>query len=649
MFLYFFTIFFVLFIGFITGFFINNFFQIKFSTKLHGLMMIPIHFSAGISFLIIVLSLISFICIDKKIAYILVLFIFFLYCTYACKKINFKFTEQIKITIYLQDVIFILLFIFNYLLFTRLALFMNFPMAGDMYFNGKYTSVILFLKKIPILNSFDYIDFFIYRNYYSPGFNVLGAFFSYFVNLFPIQILLCIAVSLIIMIPLLLYSIIYSMTNSIYLSIIAYCLTFFLPGGKPLMWKASHDVLLGNFLRGGYSTLLGVFLYVTIMGLYLNINDKNSYLKKSYLFLMILSLGISYYVFIPYLFMSFMLIYLIDYKYKLHYKINKIIVLFINILVYFLIILKKENILKYLDIDVTLNYYKFIDNYDLLNIKSIYLPYTIILIISFLLNIYLIKKYIKYKNIMLFYLTLFFSTFFCLNKNFYEQYIWFLKPDRFFIITIIVSYIILIITINEIIQNVKNKLAPNLLKKIIFIIALLLLIPSFLGHFLTPNKYLENIYAPTNNDLQAFKWMSKNIESDELILNDRTMVGLWLPSCKILNVINERDLLREIYLFKSINNTFIANRTIEANQILSRPKEYEKSIEIINKYNITHIYISESQIPFLNLGRDVILEEFLWPNNMSQLQRINFYKQNPILDVAFHSGNAYIFKVKRNY
>ncbi len=113
-----------------------------------------------------------------------------------------------------------------------------------------------------------------------------------------------------------------------------------------------------------------------------------------------------------------------------------------------------------------------------------------------------------------------------------------------------------------------------------------------------------------------------------------------------MNVVNDREILRHLYLFETINGTWLANRTAECNQIISRPWDYELVREIAYSYDLKYIYIGEGNPRAAQWARGKRYTPLLSPILLSQEQRLAMYMLNPYLEIAYRAGNAVVFKVK---
>ena len=632
---------------FIIGFIIYKIFNTKILYNLKFPLIIPICITLGISFIIIFFTSLSLIIINYYICLYFILFFIFIFL-YRHYKYIFRWFIKGRYKIYLKDLIIYILFICTFVIFMNLSLILKYSLPGDAYFHGKLTSIILYLNRLPIYKSFNIISnvTFVSNNFYPPGFHVLSSFYSILFLTNPFYSNFLVSICIVIIFPLLMFSIIYFYTKSLKLSIISYFITFYCPSKIPKLWESSYNILLGNFLSGIYPALLGNFLYVSTLFF---INKKSDKKYNILIILILISLLFSYYFYVPY-FILYMLLKFTNKKFfLLNTILKKILLTIIAFVALMFIIYNRQIIINFYHIDTLFLYSDFINTYDLLNKQSTYYIYTIFILISLIISINLII-FKKQYDLSLFYLSICIPFLLSLNKILYTNIFWFVRQNRVFILVVFISYLIILIGINEFknIFNIKMDKLHNItiIKNVSFLFILFILITNMSIYINVSQWSINNMNAIHDNDLKALKWLSKNTSNDDIILNDRTLVSLWLPSFNVLNIINERDLLREIYLFNTLNNINLLNRTIESNKILEHPYNYQENIEIIKKYNITYIYLSDSTVQFLHIGRGEFIPPFTWTGEISQKERLSYYIHSPFLEIVYQSGNACIFRVK---
>jgi len=605
----------------------------------------------------------AFIYIDFIIILILLLFL----CMNFLLKINktqighFKFKYMKKTSFLLP----IFLLGLSFIRYIYLILDIGWAPILDPISHGKYVGLILFHHRIPLTTyPVGNLSFSPFK--YPMGFHVLSASVSFITGLYPSLSILIIATMIVIFLPSLLYSIIYIGTNSIELSLIAYLLAYFLPDGKVLLWQPSHDLMLGNFLVGTYPNLMGNIIFLSFFYIILGFNN-DYYFKKNFVLYAILtfSLIFVYFPLLPFVILFIILRILIK-------KINKskiiffrfaniFIVLVLLVIFWGIISFFHDKILQVLNINSSF-LYEIYERYPLFTSKQ-YIFYTISILISFFISIwYLFNS--KNKELSIIFLVLFIPLVLAQNEYIYKNFLWFIQPDRVFILLVTSSYIINLIGVAfalicvsklfnwkikfRIINTSGHERINDL--KIVNILLIcgvtIFMLPSLMGHFsYSYPSYLKDV-LPHGNDLVVMKWLSENTNATDVILNDFSMITTWIPSFKAHDIINDRDILREVYHFHTIDGTWLANRTIECNNIILRPWDYNLTKEMADKYNLKYIYISEND-SLLGMYSEGKRYSPIFPwESYSQDERIKFYLSNPYLEMVYKSGNSVVFKIR---
>jgi hypothetical protein len=657
---------FFLFAAFLVGFLTFQFTGIHAPLNSNLPLMLPIYLAVGISNLALFLVILSFIYID--IFLISIILISALASFVGINIVNFAKCGG-KMYSYNMSVKFLLpivLLVLSFVRFAYFALSLGWAPFGDPQAHGKFTSFILYHHRIPFSSS-SMEDILPSPFRYPIGFNVLSAFVSIVTNLYPGQSILVVGTAITMLFPSLLFSAIYLHSNSVKISLVAYLLAYFLPGGEPLLWRPSHDLLLGNFLTGTYPTILGNMVFIVLFALILSYeNHKRHFQIHRIYILLTLALAVLYFPLLPFAILFFLLRFMINQRNKLKSFSSslKILIVFATlIIVTGYVYINKLNILNVYKIDMTFNYEVYM-RYPLFAWGSPYLIYTISIFAALPFSIVFIFKD-NMRNIGLLYQTFFLPLMCAQHKQIYMDFLWFLTPDRALILLVCFSYLVLLIGIanrkkifnlpsiktNQYLIKVRSSIkricSHKLGEIVITVIVLLMFTPSIIGHI----SYSYPIYdrLPQKNDFAAMEWLAKNVKTNELILNDRTGITQWLTSFKAMNIINDREVIRSIYLFGTLNGTFLANRTVEANMILDYPWDYEMIKCILSKYNISYIYISEEKLRSgIDIGRGKFVPPPPW-RYLNQRERVVIYLQNPILRVVYRSGDTVIFKVVKEH
>lgn len=543
----------------------------------------------------------------------------------------------------------LLLITFSLIIFIRLAYIFEVAPPLDPLSHGMYVSLILYHHKLPTtmepigdlsLPLFDY----------PKGFHIMSAATSIINNTPPVRSMLIFATLLISMIPVLFYIIVYIRTKSPLWSLIGFFLPFIIPSSKIPMWRRNFDILLSKYIVGIYPNLLGDFIFVGIAGLSI-LWEKEKNLKDWIPFMiLLLALFLSYYPLLVYPVISAIFVYIYHEK-----KIKrKTIAILLTIFAYVTIILLKDYFIERLNFNAPFNYNVYM-RYDLLNISSIYWYFLPVMVIGIILSIYLI---LKRHEIFLPILTIIMNIFqiICLNKYLYINYLWFASPNRSLILSVMLSFLVIVISISKMFKTISLKKIKKYRASVPFII--LVVIISFSFFFKSHVEYypthpVTNM-RPTGQAYEPFIWILRNSKPTDLILNDPTIIGNYLPTFRAQAVINDRERLRLLNLYNKLKGTEYEIVVTEADNIFQEPYNYSLFIKIVKKYNIKYLFLTNVSLRyrFCASGRGVNyhVEHSKYQRlirNITQHDYIAFFDNNPYLEIVFRNNNITIYRVKK--
>lgn len=649
---------FLLFIFYFLGFIVFNFLKLKLPYGGNLAVSLPMYMAVGISVLVLLLTLFCFVYFDVIVSWCISLVVIVSFFVIARKNLaNFK-AELFN----LKKIEFLLpLFLFSFSLanFLRIALDMGWGAYVDSQTHGLFTSLIMFYKGFPS-SSYPVGDIELSPIRYPMSFHALSAFDSFLTGAYPGQAILVVATALVSFLPSLFYSLVYLYSKSLKLSVGAFLLVFFLPGMAPALWRPSHDLLLGNYMVGTYPNILGNALLITFLAITIIFNAKGSDFSKQLLFLygvLIIALCFTYYSLLP-LIAAFILMKAFAFYFRkpnLNLKgyIGIATLLSASIICIFVIFFYKSTMSRFLDLNSSTLYTSYM-RYSLFTWDSPYFTYAIFIFAAFPFSIWFLFKD-KLRNLGLLFLAFFVPLMAAQNKQLYTDFLWFIQPDRALILLVVFSYVVVLLGLFEFFKlewtqrrfhysiQLRSK-RRNFLGWLAVGCVLLLCAPSLLCHLAYSYPSTYKAALPSGNDFEALSWLANHVNSSEVILNDRSVMGLWASSFSAMNLINDREIILKIFLFGSLNGTYSANRTIEVNKILDYPWDYDGIEEIARKYNVSYIYLSENSLK-LPQARGQDFWPFPW-SHLTQKERMLMYLQNPDLEVVYRSGNAVIFKIK---
>jgi len=653
-----------LFVSFCAGFLLFHFLKISLPSDWNLPLLFPLHVALGMICLVIILTSLSIVYLDFFVSCLVTSLLLAGFLLVVSKKTS-GLGSAVKNLREIRFLLPLLLLGFSFCRFLYLAVNMGWAPYVDSQTHGMYTSLILYHKGLPS-SYYPIRDMPFDPARYPLGYHALSAFVSMLTGSYPGQSILVVGTVIVMLFPSLLYTLVYFYSKSTKLSLLAFLLAYFLPGSSPALWTASHDLLLGNFLVGTYPTMLGNLIFLAFVILAVDYDGllQCSPKKISFLYgLLIAALVASYYLLLPFIALFLFLRFFakdIRRQQKTILPYLKILGILTTIVTCLLVLANYKSVLTS-TFQVNSPYFHSVYmRYSLFSPESSYNIYLIFILMAVPFSLWFVFRN-RLRNLGLLFLVLFLPLMVAHNKQIYTELLWFTQPDRALILLVMCSHCVILGGLHmwtrststswlDVLNRVKLRLRLNKrkmvqfnLKQLAMVFAFVIFIPSLLSHatYLYPDRY--QAFLPSGDDFEALRWLANNVDYDEVLLNDRTAMGLWVTSFKALKVVNDREILREILIFGSLEGTHLANRTFEANEILDKPWDYEVVNRIIHKYNISYIYLSANRGEVRERGGSV------WPfpwNNITQDELIMIYLENPNLGLAYRSGNAAIFRVE---
>ncbi|MEM1725322.1 MAG: hypothetical protein QXW71_06110 [Thermoplasmata archaeon] len=543
---------------------------------------------------------------------------------------------MISISKFIRIAMVILLNIIPFVYFAVAVDVMKWPPPGDIIAHGLQVSLLRYNGKT--LLTFEPLSLDI--NYYPRGFHVFVANLAELTKLYSGEAILIVGAFLSALLPSLLFSLTYVLTNSFILSLIPYVASFHVHSTRHLeRW------VFGYFFNGPYACFSAMIIYILLISLLVIFQKTKS---KIILYSVILVLAQLFFTY-PNFFFTAMLSILFIRKHlwqiiKQKWLILTLIIISIIALLYIFTIGK--------------NYIgKLISGFD--PSYKISLSYfsdwtTSLLFIAIPFAVYLLVK--KYQIIVsLFYLLTLLLNLISIDDLAY-RFLSILLPSRHIIIDWVLSWIIICNFISNFFQYIENNskikliyfnIKLNRVKQIKFrlgnyitfmskltliLIVFYVFYPYIRDHI---SLNLVNHYSWYTRlpsflfDYNISVWVSQNIASDELILNDLSFSGLYIPSFTYKTVIFHYfrhppayDKARLIWLYPN-NITMVKG--------------------IIKELNIKWIVVT-SEWGYLDLwiygGSGVYKEKPLKPR-----QYITIFDSYSFLEKVYENGNSAVYRV----
>lgn len=491
---------------------------------------------------------------------------------------------------------------------------------------------------------------------YPKGSHMTASALSLFSNSFPATSMDSMLHFVMFLIPLLLASIVYKFSNSIFLTSLTFFLFYFRPNvtTSPLHWP--NDVILyanqSDFFAAQVGMVILILFFILSFDFFKKENGKLKILALSFVVLASLIVTYSGFIAIP----IFVLI-LSLFMYKKPSK--KIIILFIILIIIFSSLPIWKNFLLgdyaelMLDGEVIFRHHKYLLHPPWVISDGLF-PFWISSIIAFFSSIWLVTKK-SYRFLALPFIVLSIIQLLSLSEEMTKNYVFYHQSMRSLGLWFLFSIIINLITINLLVHNVKKLnyvKHSQILKFLALGIILILLIPSGMDWWSILNDPNNVIRIPGGNEKNLQYWIYSNVDENELVLNDLSYSTQWVLGFKAQELVNFQQMDKVFQdncnLKKVTLDDFhpICSETITINDILLRPWDYEYIQNTLSKYDIKYVYLSERHGKDLNCIRCLSHPE-LWGNwKYSDDARIAMYENHPNLELILRNGGSAIFKVQ---
>jgi len=142
----------------------------------------------------------------------------------------------------------------------------------------------------------------------------------------------------------------------------------------------------------------------------------------------------------------------------------------------------------------------------------------------------------------------------------------------------------------------------------------------------------SNWGRPVGDDYDALVWIDQNVPVGDLILNDRSFIGLYVPSFNLKNV---------IFLHESGWPSKIMDRMNECGRIFDEPNNYSLIHTLISKWKIKYIFVGSENgyFDYWNMP-----QKFKWrPYDAPEILRC--FDQNPDLKPLFRRERTGVYSV----
>ncbi|MEM1510280.1 MAG: hypothetical protein QW291_09715 [Thermofilaceae archaeon] len=549
---------------------------------------------------------------------------------------NITISLTISVSKFIRIAVVILLNIIPFAYFTVALDVMKWPPPGDIIAHGLQVSLLRYNGKT--LLTFEPLSPDV--NYYPRGFHVFIANLAELTKLYSGEAIFITGAFLSALIPPLLFSLTYLLTNSFILSLIPYVASFHVHSTRHLeRW------VFGYFFNGPYPCLSGMIIYILLISLLVIFYKTKSRIILYSIILVLAQLFFTY----PNFFFTALLSILFIYKPLLEIIKQKYVIL-ILIIISITALLSIFTVGKHYIEKWTLGF----DPEYKISLSYFSDWTTLILFIAIPFAVYLLVKKIQI-IVSLFYLLALLLNLISINDLAYK-FLSIILPSRHIIINWLLSWIILCNFISNFFNYIENSSNAKLIyftikygkiklikfkigynmtliqKSILIFIIFYVFYPHIYDHI---SLHLVNYYSWYTGlpsfpfDYNISVWVSQNIASDELILNDMSFSGLYIPS----------------FTYKSIIFHYFKHPPSydKARFIWLYPHNVTMVKEIIKELNIKWIVVT-SEWGYLDLwmygGSGLYKEKPLKPK-----QYITIFDSYSFLEKVYEDGNSAVYRV----
>jgi len=463
------------------------------------------------------------------------------------------------------------------------------------------------------------------------------------------------------LIPTLLVFLIYRFTGSIFFSSLMFIFSYFRPivTTIPIHWNG--DVMLFSQVKDHFPAQIGILITLVFFLLFLDIFRKDSS-KPKLIFLssvVFLTLGLTYqgYIVLPLFISIFGFI-----VYRFTNRKKMIAIILILVLVFLTLPLWKDYILLNTEYDVLVDntafrYYKYIQHPPW-EINDGLFPLWISSFVALGASVFLLKNNnTRYLGILF----IIFSSIqiISLSEEAAKNYLFYHQSMRsiglWFMLSICVNLILVHTIFSEYYpknyQKIVKKVRTSSFKVIAFSLLLILLIPSGISWLTVLNEPLNPNRIPGGNEKNLQYWLYENTSKEDLILNDLSFTTQWYQGFRAQGLVNFLMMQKTFQNYCNINQTPIEDfesiclETIEINEILIKPWNYDYNQKTISKYDIKYLYLSERYEKAMFCDK-CIGDPKKWGTwSYSDNARIAMYENHPNLELVLRNGGSAIFKV----
>ncbi len=480
--------------------------------------------------------------------------------------------------------------------------------------------------------------------FYPKGFHVSGAATSLITGLYPGEAVLVLGTAIAVLIPLVVYSFVYLKTRNSALALAGSLLILILPVGDfdPLQF-----VVYAYYVYGVYPFLYGLLIILTffLIGYSKQVLDQPREHPGLVIALGVLAIGA---VLASYYYLVLLAIYGLSILSIIFARRKTKRLLFLPILIVPIAILLAFHV------EVRNSVASFVRVRVISDLKLFWVPidsfsatlFGIIVFAAFALAILVLirRKHVAMATGFSLFAVLLFAA--MVSETVYFDYLWPLLPRRMAIPLVAFGIIALIVFAWSAVAE--RKKAERVIPRVAGtpwarglgpVIGAVLVTMIFLAGSGYSGAQIGDWGFPRGDDYDALVWISQHVPEEDLILNDRSFMGLYLPSFGIKNIVHLRELdYSPSYTFQYGFPMEMLTRVHETGAIFDDPDNRTLIRSLVEKWQIMYIFVG-SEAAYYDYWYD---QRYEWREHDSSVI-MSFFDANSDLRPMFRGERAGVY------
>jgi len=531
--------------------------------------------------------------------------------------------------------------------FSLVAGVMEWSPPGDPASLGTLASLFLLNDKVPV--SFEPISPLLFNVWqYPPQFIVATVFTSIWTGFYPGESMLLLGALVSVMIPVLISVFVYSSTNSPKLATASFMFSFMVPGFQVTL--RFRDLLFHNLYNGTFPNHLSNLLLILLFLLSVLKRD-NDFGLDILLFLVGVSVVLVYYPYYSYVFIIFFLRFLsrVVSKEKQRWVAG---LFFIGMYLLTMVLLFTEVFPVFLR-RLFQDYFLRMSSGYRIRWVTLSVEYALVFLACLFVVILLFRQGIPESGLMLVLsLVMIVPTVLSVSQGVFDvlsPVLWFFPTRRAWAAFYGVSLAFLFMGLKRFRDNVEA-FSEDRFQRFAWVFLLISLV--FVSGTVLRLEF-GRWQRPIGEDRQALEWIVGSTDIDDLVLNDRSFIGLDLTSFRAQSVVNELLLLSEALGHGPSEVDFeYANRSLVLNRIFDEPDDYEVAWSLLSEYGVDYIFVGSDPV-YLDYWYAPVVDGLSNPEWTSRLDKFTSNEEyfeisdaNPYLDVVFTGERTRVYSVR---